>query len=81
MPPGPRRPARTSRRRRRTRTALGLSALALGTVAVLGLGGSPSGARPGVDPAGDDLLVDHAGTTAELPLPDPAGVVQAGLAR
>lgn len=75
---GPRRPAT----RRRTRATVGGALLTLGTLAVLALGGAPTASsRTPLDPTGDDLLVEHARSAAELPLPDPGGVTTAGFAR
>lgn len=78
-PRGSRRPGGRSARRR---AAVGGAVLALGLGAVLALGAPHSQpTRAPVDPTSDAFLVDYAGSTGELPLPEPAGVSSAGLGR
>ena len=82
VPSGPRSrtdPARPGRRRL-PRAAVGGAVLAIGLGAVLALGGPARPARTPVDPTSDVFLDEHAATTAEIPLSDPA-VVQADLSR
>ena len=50
----------------RRRTAVGSAVAALGVVA-LALGGSPSSTTAPVDPATDSFVVQHVGTTGEVP--------------
>jgi len=69
-------------RRTAPRTAVGGAVLALGLGVVLILGAphrEPT--RAPVDPTSDTFLSDYASTSGELPLPEPAGVTSAGLAR
>lgn len=82
-PSGPRRPrGRSPLLRRAGRRAVGGAVLALGIGAVLALGGPQrTPTRAPLDPATDAFLVDHASTSSELPLPEPAGVTSAGLGR
>lgn len=64
--PGPRSARPTGRRRGlRRRTAVGSALVVLG--AALALGGPQSAATVPVDPATDSFVVQHVGTTAEVP--------------
>ncbi len=79
--------SRTGRRRAAPRrvplAAVGSAALVLGVVGVLVLGGPdrPGPTRAPVDPGGDALLVDFAGTAGELQLPRPVEVSPAETGR
>ena len=84
-PRGSRRPtgSRPAGSRSRRRAAVGSAMVVLGLGTALVLGGQEPGARPApVDPASPAFVVDHAATTGEVPLLDPAaGVVTADLSR
>lgn len=72
------------RPRRRRRAAVGGAVVVLGLGAAFALGGTRAAApRPApVDPGSTVFVVDHATTSGEVPLLDPAaGVVTADLAR
>lgn len=69
-------------RRRLPRARVGGALAAGGVLGVLVLGApADTPTRTPVDPTSDAFLVQHARSTAELPIPLPAGVTSAGLTR